>query len=318
MTPSSFARVTVLMSTYQGEAFISQQVDSILSQLPSSGRLVVRDDGSTDQTVRILQSIKDPRLEISAGSNLGFGQSFLSLLAGAAPESQIVMLSDQDDVWLPGKIERACAALEGQDDTPTLYFSRLHLVDRELRPLGETPRWPRGPSFANALCQNIATGCTMALNMAAVRLVTRGAGDSRIYFHDWWIYLVVSALGKVIMDDEPTILYRQHGENVIGRGLGWQRYRAALAFIRKRSWIHILFNQLDALREAHGEALSPTQRQMLDLYFDPRRVQSVLRLLLLPIGRLQFPIEELTFRGLLLAELAVGRGLLPRAPDKRP
>lgn len=306
------AAVTVLMSTYQGEKFIAQQVESILAQLPFGGRLVIRDDGSTDQTVSILKDICDPRIEVIAGPNLGFGQSFLTLLAGVIGEPQIVMLSDQDDVWLPGKIDRACAALAGKNDSPSLYFSRLRLVDEELRPLGDTPRWPRGPSFANALCENIATGCTIALNMPAVRLVTRGAGDDRIYFHDWWIYLVISAFGRVIVDDTPTILYRQHGHNVIGRGAGWRRYRAALAFIRKRSWIHILYNQLEALRSLHGEALMPPQRHELDRYFAPNRIGSVVRLLLSPVRRMQFLRDEFSFRALLLAEITLGRGLLPR------
>lgn len=314
MTPPSTPRVAVLMSTYQGEAFVAQQIQSILQQLPPGGRLLVRDDGSTDGTVDVVRGIGDPRIELTAGTNLGFARSFLTLLASVQDEADVVMLSDQDDVWLPAKIERACAALGDQEDTPALYFSRLLLVDRDLRPLGESPPWPRGPSFINALCENIATGCTMALNARAVQLVCRCGDIGRIYFHDWWIYLVIAALGRVVMDDAPTILYRQHGANVVGRGLGWQRYRSTIAFIRKRSWVHILYNQVENLRLAHGETLTPEQHRTVERYFNPSRVSSVLRLLLLPVRRRQFLVDELTFRALVLVELACGRGLLPRKP----
>ncbi len=315
MTNPMSPRVAVLMSTYQGETFVVEQIRSILSQLPPDGRLIVRDDGSTDRTLERVRDIRDTRVEVTAGPNLGFAGSFLTLLCGVGDDADVVMLADQDDVWLPGKIERACRALRGFEGEPALYFSRLQLVDRELRPLGETPRWPRGPSFANALCENIATGCTMALNARGVRLVSRYGDVRKIYFHDWWIYLVVSALGKVIMDDEPTILYRQHGANVVGRGQGWRRYRATLAFIRKRSWIHILFQQVENLVDTHGDALDAGQRRMIELYFSPRRVASVIRLLLIPVRRRQFIADEIIFRALLVAEVLSGRGLLPRPSE---
>ncbi len=308
-------QVAVLMSTYQGEAFVVEQIHSILSQLPPKGRLIVRDDGSTDRTIERMRGIDDPRLEITPGPNLGFAGSFLTLLGGVGEGADVVMLADQDDVWLPGKVERACRALHGLEEVPALYFTRLRLVDRDLRPLGETPRWPRGPSFANALCENIATGCTMALNAQGVRLVTQYGDRGKIYFHDWWIYLVVSALGQVVMDDEPSILYRQHGANVIGRGLGWRRYQATLAFMRKRSWIHILYRQIDNLVATHGEALSPEQRRMIERYFNPGQLGSVLRLLLVPVRRRQFFTDEIIFRALLVAEVLSGRGLLPK-PSK--
>lgn len=314
MTQLLNPRVAVLMSTYQGEAFVAQQIQSILAQLPAHGRLLVRDDGSTDNTVKVIRGITDPRIELKEGANLGFARSFLTLLAQVAWDVDIVMLSDQDDVWLPGKIDRACAALQGLEAIPALYFSRQHLVDQDLRPLGQTPRWPRGPSFTNALCENIATGCTMALNLTGARLAARCGDADRIHFHDWWIYLVISAFGRVIMDDTPTMLYRQHGTNVIGRGLGWRRYKATLAFIRKKSWIHILYNQVDNLLITHGDALSPSQRHVLARYFNPRSAASVLRLLLTPVRRRQFVLDELTFRALLVAEIFSGRGLLPRSP----
>jgi len=308
-------RVAVLMSTYQGEAFVEAQVRSILDQLPADGWLSIRDDGSTDNTLERVRAIADPRIRISAGKNLGFAGSFLQLMSEVPPDIDAVFLADQDDVWLPGKLTRACEALRGAGDGPALYCSRLTLVDRDLVPFGDTPRWPRGPSFENALCENIVTGCTVALNRAALSLVLR-TGDTRsIYFHDWWIYLVVSAFGRVIVDDTPTVLYRQHGHNVIGRGLGLDRYRAAIAFIRRRSWVHILFRQVENFRRVHGAALDPAKQQWMQRHFDPRSPASVMRLLLWPVRRRQFLADEFWLRGLVLFELTLGRGLLPRGDN---
>lgn len=310
-------RIAVLMSTYQGEAHVEAQVASILSQLPSDGRLVVRDDGSTDRTVEILRQIADPRLEVTAGTNLGFSRSFLTLLAQARGDADMVMLSDQDDVWLPGKIERAAHALKGAGATPTMYFSRQHLVDEQLRPLGDSPCWPRGPSFANALCENIATGCTIALNSPGATLAARTGDAGEIFFHDWWIYLVICAFGRVVMDDAPTLLYRQHAHNVVGRGVGLARHLRTLAFIRKRSWVHIMYRQIGNFLKVHGDALDPASRRLIARDFDPRKASSVLRLLLWPVRRRQFLLDEFTFRALLVAELACGRGLLPRDQPTR-
>jgi glycosyltransferase involved in cell wall biosynthesis len=300
------------MSTYQGERFVDQQIASILEQLPADGRLLVRDDGSRDETVARVRAFRDPRILVTEGENLGFARSFFALLAAVPPDADVVMLADQDDVWLPGKITRAAQSVLACEG-PALYFSRLQLVDEELRPLGLTNGWPRGPSFQNALAENIVTGCTIALNRPALALVTRLGDAGQLRFHDWWIYLVVSAFGQVIADPTPTMLYRQHGRNVIGRGAGWRRYLVNLRFVRQTSWVHILFSQLQNFRAVHGAALAPEQRRLLDRYFDPARPASIGRLVLAPRRFRQKLLDEVLLRLMLLWEIATGRGLLPNA-----
>jgi glycosyltransferase involved in cell wall biosynthesis len=313
-------QVAVVMSTYNGARFVREQVESILSQLAPDDLLLVRDDGSRDGTAAQIRMIADSRIRLDEGENVGFARSFFALLAAVPPEADVVLLSDQDDVWLPSKIARARDSLRACDG-PALYFSRLQLVDEQLRPLGLTTGWPRGPSFTNALAENIVTGCTIALNRAALGLVLRLGDPSKIRFHDWWIYLVVSAFGQVIADPEPTVLYRQHGRNVIGRGAGWRRYLVNLRFIRQSSWVHVMFAQLQNFRAVHGAALSARQRALVDRYFDASRPSAVLRLLVVPRRFRQLLIDDVLLRLLLLRELVSGRGLLPRAaagtPDKR-
>ena len=190
------SRVVVLMSTYNGENFVLEQLYSILDQLPVDGRIVVRDDGSSDATVERVASVADPRITVVRGENLGFASSFLTLLKNAPGDAGMIMFADQDDVWLPRKIERAWKVLSAPRDRPALYCSAQMLADEQLRPLHATQRWPRDPSFQNALSENIVTGCTAALNPAAAALLRRAGVPPEVRFHDWWMYLVVSAFGN--------------------------------------------------------------------------------------------------------------------------
>jgi glycosyltransferase involved in cell wall biosynthesis len=307
-------RVVVLMSTYQGERFVGEQLRSILDQLPPEGRIVVRDDGSTDATVQRIEEVGDPRVIVILGPNVGYARSFLWLMEHAPRDAEMIMLCDQDDVWLGGKIERAWAALKDGGATPMLYCSRLEIVDAQLRSKGLSPEYKRQPCFANALAQNIMTGCTAAMNPAALRLGCIGADAAQIHFHDWWLYLVVAAFGRVVYDRHPTVRYRQHGANVIGMGAGFGRYRAILHFLRDTNWVHIMFAQIEHFRVVHGARLDPGQRELLRRFFNPLDSRATARLLLSPRLFQQSLLGEALFRMLLLACITTGKGLLPAAP----
>ncbi len=295
-------RVVVLMSTYDGARFVAEQVASILSQLPADGLLLVRDDGSKDDTADRIQSIDDPRIRLERGGNLGFGASFLTLLAGAPADADLVMFSDQDDVWLPDKIERAWRRLQPLEDTPGLYCSAQRLVDESLAPLGDSQPWPRGPSFMSAVAENIVTGCTAALNRAALVFLQRSGVPPQVRFHDWWVYLAISAVGVVIVDDEPSLLYRQHAANTIGRGAGWwARHLQMYQFLRRNDWVGMLQGQVHALHSHYFEQLTPAQRLLLDRYFRIERDRATVRWrLIFSLRRWrQSAGQELMFRGLL-------------------
>ena len=258
-------RVVVLMSTYNGERFVIEQLRSILDQLPEGGYILVRDDGSHDGTVAAVESLRDPRIKVIPGPNLGFGKSFLTLLLAAAPDdADLVMFSDQDDLWLPGKIERAARALLPLRDRPALYGSTQMLADQTLQPLHVTRRWPNPPSFRGALAENMITGCTAALNAPAAQLLKRAGVAEGVHFHDWWMYLVVSAFGRVIFDPEPTLLYRQHGANQIGHGAGsLGRWLHMARFLGRNDWVGILLAQVHALWQHYGADLEPSARALI-------------------------------------------------------
>jgi glycosyltransferase involved in cell wall biosynthesis len=267
MTPVP-QRVVVLMSTYQGERFVREQLQSILPQLPPQGHVFVRDDGSRDRTADEVIALDDPRVTLIRGANLGFGPSFLTLLTLVPPDADMVMFSDQDDVWLPDKVTRAWRQLCALGDRPGLYGSAQMLVDADLSPLHPTPPWPRGPSLASALTENIITGCTAAINRSAVELLQRAGVPAGVRFHDWWLYLVVSAFGTVVYDDHPTLLYRQHGANLIGHGAGWfGRHWGVLRFLMRNDWVGILLGQIHALLEHYGDALPRHTGTLVSRYF---------------------------------------------------
>lgn len=261
-------RVVVLMSTYNGELFIGDQVRSILEQMPENGRLMVRDDGSSDSTVSQIEAFDDSRISVLRGENIGFARSFLTLLMNAPADIDMVMFSDQDDVWLPGKISRAWTGLMSLTNQPTLYCSAQTLADETLRPMQITPPWPRGPSFSGALSENIVTGCTAALNHNALRLLQSAGIPDGVHFHDWWLYLVVSAFGTVVVDDRPTLLYRQHGKNLIGHGFGyWGRQVQIVRFLLRNDWVGIMLGQVAALKRCYGHRLNTEQIALLEKNF---------------------------------------------------
>lgn len=211
--------VEVLMSTYNGAPYVREQVNSVLGQTHRSLRLVIRDDGSTDGTVEIVRAVNDPRVEVRKGHNLGLPAAFFQLVDESSDDADFWSLCDQDDVWEPDKIARAVAALRPIADRPALYCARVLVVDEQLRPLypHELPR--RGPSFANALVQNIALGCTVVLNRPA-RDLLRGRWPRECVMHDAWMYLVVAGSGTVVYDEKLVVRYRQHGGNSVGMGRG--------------------------------------------------------------------------------------------------
>jgi glycosyltransferase involved in cell wall biosynthesis len=292
-------QVLVLLSTFQGEAFVVEQLQSILQQLPQGGQIRVRDDGSRDQTVALILALNDARISVATGANLGFGASFLTLLQQAPEDVDMVMFADQDDVWLPDKIDRAWSRLQPLADGPALYGSTQMLADTQLRPMQVTADWPRGPSMANALCENIITGCTAAINRPALQLLKRGGVPPRVRFHDWWMYLVVSALGTVVFDTQPTLLYRQHGTNQIGHGAGaFGRYAGMIRFLSRNDWVGILLEQVAAFFQRYGDELDHASRRLVLDHFDLEAGRAQPRWRMVCNSRLirQRPGEDLAFR----------------------
>lgn len=295
----------ILISTYNGEKFIKQQITSIIEQIPENSIILVRDDGSTDNTIQEIKKINDSRIFIEEGKNMGFGPSFMRLIHNCPASIDIVMLADQDDVWLPEKYSTAVLELDHASKGPMLICTTQRLTDMNLYPLEDTRSWPREPSFANALAENIVTGCTACFNNAALRILKKNHGSENPYFHDWWIYLVISAFGEVKALSKPSLLYRQHQNNVIGHGAGWfSRQTKMVAFLIKHNWAQILLRQIFLLQKIYATDLQPSQKKLINRYFttDAETTRPKLNLIFSFRRWRQYGIHEIPFRLLMLLE----------------
>ena len=210
----------ILLSTYNGARFLDVQIRSLLQQRGCDVSILVRDDGSTDGTLALLQQYAqlDPRISVIAGANVGVVQSFFQLLQQAPEGRDGYFFCDQDDYWHEDKVGAALEALSScAGGGPLLYCSRLRYVDERGQLLGLSPH-SSCVGLPNALVENVAIGCTMALNGPARAAIQRALPTSAI-MHDWWCYLVVSSIGEVIYDPTPRIDYRQHSSNTVGAGV---------------------------------------------------------------------------------------------------
>jgi hypothetical protein len=262
-------QVAILLSTWNGATYLPDQLASFLRLTGPEWRIYWRDDGSDDRSadiVRAFAAAAGAGLVVERNDNrgrVGITASFLSLLRGA-PENCIVAFADQDDVWLPEKLERGVAALAHVADGPALYCARQSLVNATLQPIKVSAKLTEPPGFPQALTQNIATGCTVMLNADAVRLIAASREPSDT-LHDWWAYLVVTAAGgRVLIDDTPTVLYRQHGGNAVGVPLSpWKRAVAALQRGPK-VFMHT-FREHAAALTAQSDMLTPAARDALEM-----------------------------------------------------
>ena len=219
--------IDVLMSTYNGSLFIREQIESILGQSFSDFRLMIRDDGSQDDTVSIIEEyvLKDPRLKIvqDTDGNLGLRRSFMRLVEASA--SDHFMFADQDDVWLPDKMSRSFERISELasrygDDTPILVFTDLSVVDDELAEIDRS-FWhyqSLDPEIATdwkkLLAQNVVTGCTIIANRAAAMVSLPFAMPEMM--HDHWLAVNTARSGKIDFIKDQTVLYRQHQDNAEG------------------------------------------------------------------------------------------------------
>ena len=213
-------KVQILMSTYNGEKYVDEQINSLLQQDHTNLEILIRDDGSKDSTVSILEKYNReyPNINLIIGENKGVISSFFELAMKASKEADYFAFCDQDDYWKPQKISRAVNLLDKEaPETPLLYFSRLDIADEHLNILKQSPIPPRGASIENALIQNIATGCTIVFNKKLLdTFKSQLPNVNQVTMHDSWFYLLATALGKIVYDDQSQILYRQHSSNVLG------------------------------------------------------------------------------------------------------
>jgi len=215
--------ISVLLSTYNGEKYLNQQLDSLFSQTYEIFEIIARDDGSQDKTLEILRSYNIKIID--SKENLGAKGSFGALLEYAVQNnaSEYFMFCDQDDVWDSNKIEKTLAKMHDIEkslpDSPILVNTDLKVVDEELKVL-DNSMWnyqqinPKLNTLNRLLIQNTITGCTVMINKKLAQISLQIPDEALM--HDWWIGLVASKFGRIEYIHDSTIQYRQHTGNNVG------------------------------------------------------------------------------------------------------
>ncbi|GAX48164.1 glycosyltransferase family 2 protein [Pseudolactococcus reticulitermitis] len=225
-------RVNILMSTYNGEKFVAEQIESIQKQTYTDWNLIIRDDGSTDKTCDIIADFvsTDSRIKLIQAENVGVIKSFHELVAHNV-EADFYFFADQDDYWLPEKLTVMLEEANKHDNRkPMMYYSDLKVTDKALNVTSKSMIRSQSnhanKKLVQELTENTVTGGASMINHELAKLWQT---TNDVIMHDWYLALVASALGELVYIDQPTHLYRQHDANVLG---------ARTLSKRVKKWLH--------------------------------------------------------------------------------
>jgi len=272
------------MATFNGEAYIGEQIDSLLQQTCNDWHLIIRDDGSQDSTVGIIQSYRAKHpgkitLIYDDKINLGARSNFARLLTHT--KANYIMLCDQDDVWLPQKISITCDKMKDLENgygknKPLLVHTDVTVVDTRLQEVAKS-LWQyqksdpdKGSTLKRLLLQNVATGCTIMINKPLRDKALPIPIEAMM--HDWWMALVAAAFGHIGHISEPTLLYRQHERSDIGAKI-WNA-RTAFRYLRNLSDTIRNINkvnlqaqkQAEVFLERYRDVLPDSDKEMVAIY----------------------------------------------------
>lgn len=256
-------KVQVLLSAYNGEKYIKKQIESILNQKEVKVLLLIRDDGSSDKTIEIIEELanKNSNITFYKGKNLGPARSFMDLI-NKSNEVNYYAFADQDDVWEPNKLISAIKKLK-ENNKPELYMSSLEIVDEELKPIG-IKQVDGNFTFEGAMIKNFATGCTLVFNKK-LRDIIKSYNPTYLIMHDSWITRVCYAIGgNVIIDENHYIKYRQHTGNVLGykdEGLKKLKRQFKIAFKDNES---MRVNIAKELKRGYREMITEDAKEVIE------------------------------------------------------
>ena len=265
-------KVNILMSTYNGQQFLAEQIRSIQEQSYSDWTLFIRDDGSSDNTKEILKDFEhqDSRIHLidsDKSDNLGVIKSFHKLVNH--DRADYYFFSDQDDVWLPNKLELSLKEAQNYlADLPLMVYMDLKVVNQDLEIMTESmvksQSHHANTELVQELTENTVTGGVAMINHALAEMWQE---TDDILMHDWYLALLASAFGNLVFIDQPGELYRQHSDNVLGARTLSKRFK---------KWIrpHILFAVYwDLIKNSQKQArhllqmpLSQSNRELIEAF----------------------------------------------------
>jgi len=272
--------ISILLASYNGEKYIAEQIDSLLAQTVQDFKLFICDDSSTDSTFSIITqyAAKHPEKIYATQNPVNSGgakHNFIRMMIEHSAD--YIMLCDQDDVWLPYKIETTLARMQEMESefgsgTPLLVHTDLIVVGENLETISPSYKAAMNADYGktklhNQIIQNTLTGCTAMYNRALAGLITEA--PQFMVMHDWWLMLIASAFGKIAPLDGKTILYRQHGKNDTGakkvKALSFKIHKL-LNYKEIKKALNETYPQAQSLLDIYGSKLTQEQKKLLADY----------------------------------------------------
>ncbi|MFZ2821370.1 MAG: glycosyltransferase family 2 protein [Blautia wexlerae] len=273
-------KINIVMSTYNGEQFLAEQIDSIQQQTFKDWQLLIRDDGSSDQTPEIIKSFvaQDPRIVFineHDRENFGVIKNFFTLIKH--DKADYYFFSDQDDVWLEDKLETMLAAArQYPDQLPLMVYTDLCVVDQNLQVMNQSmirsQSHHANTELVQELTENTVTGGVAMINHA---LAERWRTLDNIIMHDWYLAVLATAIGKLVYIDQPGELYRQHDNNVLGARTFTKRLKTWLSGPSKmleKYWWLIHASQVQADKILQENELGDEQEAVIRNYIALERL----------------------------------------------
>lgn len=270
--------VTVLLAVYNGEKYLKAQIDSLLNQTVKDIKIIIRDDGSTDNSPFIINEYceKYPQIvsKLSGEATGSAKCNFAELLYNC--DDDYIMFCDQDDVWLPQKIEKTLDAMKSAEganrEIPVLVHSDLKVVDQDLNVISNSFfKFQRlnqdSITLPKLLVQNYVTGCTVMINRALKQRC--GKIPNECVMHDWWLALTAQLFGKIVCISEPLMLYRQHSGNQVGAKASYgialiKRKLATMSKVREN--YNATYSQAQAILKEYADQIENQERKLIEIY----------------------------------------------------
>jgi glycosyltransferase involved in cell wall biosynthesis len=238
---NDLTQIEILMSSYNGERYIEEQIDTILNQENVKTHISIRDDGSSDGTVSIIKKLMQEypgRISLYIGDNLGYRKSFLKLL-GVARGAKFYGFADQDDYWLKDKCFRGVEELKRIDDEIALYATGVTLTDENLNVTGKTDSWNMPLTVESYFTRQRLAGCTYLFTEKVLELAKQysslNLSNEQMPDHDFVVGSIAFACGKVYLDKENRIYHRRHSGSVTSGGMGvMKRIQVEYGLVFKR------------------------------------------------------------------------------------
>lgn len=271
--------VTIVMSAYNGEKYIREQIDSLLASTYQDFEILITDDMSKDSTVNILKEYEakhpDKIHVFQNEKNMGYILNFLTGICRTT--SEYIMLCDQDDVWKPDKIEKTLNRLKKIEEkygktVPNAVFSDAVVVDQNLNTINQSffesgHLKPLNTDLSHILMENKLIGCTVMINAALRKILQEHDLPQKAKLHDWWIALIAATFGNISFINEGLLLYRQHGSNAVG-DTGFAAYfKTRITSLRKqKESLLVLQNQAGEFLKLYGSMMSDDKKIIIQRF----------------------------------------------------